>query len=73
MLLFLPIYATQACRQLGSVRFVVCYTLATLSVSRTSFLRARAIDVIVWTGHGVILFYVDYNHKRLYRYYLKLL
>ena len=56
MLLFLPIYATQACRQLGSVRFVVCYTLATLSMPRTSFFRARTIYVIIWTM-GMGLFY----------------
>lgn len=52
LLLFHPFNPSQARREFGAVRFMVCYTLATLSVSRASFLRARAIYMIMWTGHG---------------------
>ena len=56
LLLFLPFNPSQAGGEFGTVRFVMCYTLATLSVSRTSFLRARTFYVIMWTGHGGIYF-----------------
>ena len=52
LLLFLPFNPSQARREFGAVFFMMCYTLATLSVPRTSFLRARAIYMIIWTGHG---------------------
>ena len=50
--IFLPVNASQACRQLTPCGFVVSYTLTTLSVTRTVF-GTRAIYVIMWTGHGV--------------------
>ena len=49
----LPFNASQACREFGSVRFVMRDALAALSVARTILLCARAIYVIMWTGHGV--------------------
>ncbi len=49
---FLPIYTTQAGGEFGSVCFVVSNALTALSVSGTSLFRARAIDIIMWTGHG---------------------
>ena len=57
LLLFLPFNASQACREFGAVFFMMRYTLATLSVSRTSFFRARAINIIMRTGHNKILFF----------------
>lgn len=56
LLLFLPFNPSQACREFGAVCFMMRYALATLSVSRTSFFRARAFYVIMWTGHGGIYF-----------------
>jgi len=52
MLLFLPIYTTQAGGEFGSMCFMMRDTLAALSVSGTSLFRARAINIIMWTGHG---------------------
>ena len=42
ILLWLPIYASQACRQFRSCFSMMCYTLAALSVSRAILLCTRA-------------------------------
>ena len=47
----LPLYPTQAGGEFGSVCSMVCDALTTLSVTRTVF-RTRAINIIMWTGHG---------------------
>ena len=57
LLLFLPFNPSQARREFGAVFLVMLHTLAALSVSRTSFFRARTIDIIImWAGHGGIYF-----------------
>ena len=56
LLLFLPFNPSQARRKFFAVFFVVCYTLATLPVTRTGCFSARTIYVIMWTGHGGIYF-----------------
>lgn len=72
MLLFLPIYATQARRQLSACFLVVCYTLATLSVSRTILLYTGAFYVIMWTEHSFLdsLLYINnsFVSLNLYRF-----
>lgn len=52
LLLFHPLNPSQARREFGSVLSMMLHTLAALSVTRTAFFRARAIYVIIWTGHG---------------------
>ena len=56
LLLFHPLNPSQARREFGAVFFMMCYTLAALSVPRTSFLRARAFYVIMWTGHIIKIY-----------------
>lgn len=51
LLLFHPLNPSQARREFGAVFFMMRNALATLSVSRTSFLRAWAIYVIMWAEH----------------------
>ena len=58
----LPIYSTQAGGEFGSVCFVVSDASTTETVTRTVF-RARAIYVIMWTGHSVIPFLHDFARK----------
>ena len=52
LLLFLPFNPSQARREFGSMCFVMCYALATHSVSRASFLRAWALNIVMWAGHS---------------------
>ena len=66
ILLFLPIYSSEAGGEFGAVCFVVSYTLTTLSVSRTSLFRARAIYVIMRTGH-IIEIYTSYKKDTSYK------
>lgn len=56
MLLFLPIYTTQAGGEFGSMCFMMRDTLAALSMSGTSLFRARAINIIMWTGQVFNIF-----------------
>ena len=58
LLLFLPFNPSQARWKFGAVFLMMCNTLTTLSVTRTAFFRARAIDVIVWTGHFLFILWV---------------
>ena len=50
MLIF-PFNPSQAGGEFGSVCFMMCYASTTETVTRTVF-RARAIDMIMWTGHN---------------------
>lgn len=68
MLLFLPIYITQAGGEFGSMCFMMRDTLAALSVSGTSLFRTRAIDIIMWTGHVFNIF--DFRIDQLWRIFL---
>ena len=54
ILLFLPFNPPQAGGKFGAVFLVMLHTLATLSVSGTSFLRAGAFYVIMWTMVHII-------------------
>jgi len=51
MLLFLPIYTTQAGGEFGSMCFMMRDTLAALSVTGTIF-GTWAVNIIMWTWHG---------------------
>lgn len=68
MLLFLPIYTTQAGGEFGSMCFMMRDTLAALSVSGTSLFRTRAIDIIMWTWHVFNIF--DFRIDQLWRIFL---
>ncbi len=61
--LFLPIYAAEAGGEFGSVCFVVCYASTTETVPWASFLRAGAIYIIMWTGHGSYSFLARFSCK----------
>ena len=56
LFLFLPIYSTQAGGGFGSVCFVVCDALTTLSVPRTAFFCTGTIYVIMWTRHIIKIY-----------------
>ena len=55
--LFLPVNASQACRQLTSCGFMMCHTLAAMPVPR-AILCTRAIYVIMRTGHGGLYYFL---------------
>ena len=58
--LFLPLNPPQAYREFLAVFFVMRYARTAYSVSRTSLLRARAIDIIMRTmGHGRVGDYIN--------------
>ncbi len=54
LLLFLPFNPPQARRKFGAMCLMMRNTLAALSVTWTSFLRARTINIIMRTGHMLL-------------------
>ena len=54
--LLLPLYLSEAGGEFLPVFFMMCYTLATLSVTGTVFLCTETIDGVMWAGHGWVYF-----------------
>ncbi len=49
------IICSEAGGEFGSGGFMMCDAGTTETVTRTSLFRTKAIYIIIWTGHGVIL------------------
>ena len=49
--LLLPVYATEADGEFGSVCSVMRNTLTAFAVTRTVF-RTRTLNIVMWTRHG---------------------
>ena len=60
--LFLPLYSTEAGGELSSVGFMMRDTLAALSVPRTSLFHTRAIDIIIRTGHIILILFTRWRN-----------
>ena len=64
--LFLPIYAAEAGREFGSVRFVMCNALRMVSTSQKYFLAARArFFLILYYGHSLLFLFSATSFCRL--------
>ncbi len=62
-MLWLPFNPSQAGREFLAMFFMVGNTGTTDAVTGTAFLRARAVDVVLWTmSHGLLF----YSIMRLY-------